>query len=83
MKVQFDQSSYSTVGKKQLSCLCSVDEGTVPQINNSDTHVLYTVCVGGEWGGYLSLPIPLIFESHKLEVWVEAHKLCLLSSFNS
>ena len=48
MKVQFDQSSYSTVGKKQLSCLCSVDEGTVPQINNSDTHVLYTVCVGGE-----------------------------------
>ena len=62
MKVQFYQSSYcsSTVGESSyVACSCSVDEGIVPPIKNSDhTHVeLYIVCVcvcvcvGGWVGG--------------------------------
>ena len=48
--------------KEQLSCSCLVDKGTVPPINNNDTHVYLNVaivhvcvCVCGWVGGWVGV----------------------------
>ena len=46
MKVQLNNSNYSTVGRSRaLSCSCSVDEGTVPPIKNSEPVFYLNTCI--------------------------------------
>ena len=55
--------------KEQLSCSCSVNEGTVPLIKNRELIIKSMYCLWGACEGSLGekVPNPLICESQ--EVW--------------